>query len=58
MRKYYNIELSPADAGKLKERLKADGVYYEASAAGELIHIQALLTPEEAQQINIFLEAI
>ena len=56
--KYYNIELSMAAANKLQQFLKSNGINYEISAAGTLLHLEILTDASGAAVINEFLDSI
>ena len=56
--KYYNIELSKAAAIRLQQFLNSNGINYEVSAAGTLIHLEILTDASGAAVINKFLDGI
>ena len=56
--KYYNIELSKAAALKLQQFLNSNGINYEISAAGTLLHLEILTDASGAVAINEFLDGI
>ena len=56
-RKFYSVELkeqSKIDA--LKVMLKEMSIYYEASECYNMVHFEILLTPDEVEIVNNFLE--
>lgn len=56
--KWYNIELSKEEWEDFREVLKRDGEessvpwYYEASEAGDLVHIEIKCAPSQLQYLN------
>lgn len=56
--KWYNVELFPAEAVKLKMLLRGLLVKFETSACYNLAHFEILLDPDgdEIKTINKFLE--
>lgn len=56
MRKFYSVELNKADAEKLKNYLKENGIYFEPSACYNLIHFEIKLNEAELKMVDGFLE--
>ena len=55
--KYYNIELVQAAAVKLQHFLNSNGINFETSAAGTLLHLEILTDASGAAVINEFLDS-
>lgn len=58
MRKWLNCELSKSKWEKTKVFLKENGIKYEASGCGALIHIEAFVNSSETTMINNFLDVL
>ena len=55
MKHFYNVELNKDDAEKLKEYLKAEGIYFEPSSCYNLIHFEVKADEQEVEKVNKFL---
>lgn len=55
---WYNVELPMQYANLFKYYLRENDIYFEPSEAGHLIHIECLMTKEELETANSFLELI
>lgn len=58
LKTWYNVELPKAQADILKDYLHKMGVYYEPSDAGPVIHFECLMTKEECEIVNEFLQGM
>ena len=58
-KKYYSVYLSiREEADKLSSYLKAHAHYYERSGCGSGYHFSVLLTPEEVEEVDTFLNTL
>lgn len=56
-KKWYNIELEPEyEAPTFRKWLKEEGIKYEASGAGELVHFEVYMDVNEKADANEFLQ--
>lgn len=55
-RKWYNTELAVAEATALKKYCREKGYRYSASECYNLIHIEAYLTAEELDDVNMWID--
>ena len=49
---WYSVEMSKENAEKFKEYLFEQGIYYEPSEAGTLVHFECQMTYEELIKTN------
>lgn len=56
--KWYNVELKKTDADGLKKLLHENGVKFETSGAGNMVHFEILLNEggAEFEKVNGYLE--
>lgn len=57
-RKFYGTDLKERHAEPLKKYLKDRDIYFEPSENGDYIHFEVLMTVEELEQVNGFLDTI
>lgn len=57
-KKYYNVELTPDKADKLKAYLKAESIYFEPSQCYNLVHFEILASETELAKANNFLKTL
>ena len=58
-KKYYSVYLSiREEADKLSSYLKSHAHYYERSGCGSGYHFSVLLTPEEVEEVDTFLNTL
>jgi uncharacterized ParB-like nuclease family protein len=59
MKKYYSVELKEqTKIDALKVKLKGMSIYYEASECYNMVHFEILLTVDEVNLLNNFLDTI
>jgi hypothetical protein len=56
--KYYNVELTQAEAADLKQFLLAAGITFETSGCYDLVHFEIYASQKQAIMINSFLEGV
>ena len=58
-KKYYTVYLSKREeADKLSAYLKSHAHYYERSGCGSGFHFSVLLSPEEVEEVDNFLDTL
>lgn len=57
-RKWVNTELPKADWEKLRKFVKEQGYKYEASGAGNLVHVEMYLSSDEMKKVNDVIDQI
>lgn len=58
-KKYYSVYLSQRDeADKLSAYLKSHAHYYERSGCGSGFHFSVLLSPEQVEEVDAFLDIL
>lgn len=55
-KQWYGIDLFRRHTGALKMYLRENDIYFEPSEMGPLVHIECLMTEEECEQVNKFLD--
>lgn len=58
LKKYYNVELTPDKADKLKVFLKQNNFYFEPSQCYNLIHFEIKLDKIELEKVKNFLKTL
>lgn len=57
-RHWLSTELEPPIAGPLKSFLRDRGIKFEPSSCGNLIHFEVFATPDEAMEIDNFIDSL
>lgn len=57
-RTWYSVELTQTVADGLKSYLRKADIYFEPSSVGNLVHFECLMTKDECDLVNGFLDKL